>query len=69
MQILKPAHVGDAVIPAAKVKEKQFSLSGEKILDPELVQRSRIALLGLKRSLICSAIVLLVLITVYFILR
>ena len=68
-EVFKPTNVDNAVMPATKIKERRFSHSGEKMIDTELVQRSRVALLGLKRSLICGSIVLVILFIVYFLMK
>jgi hypothetical protein len=68
-EVLKPLHVDNAAMPAIKIKEKRFPPPDQKKMDSELVQRSRIALLGLKRSLACGVIVFVIMTIVYFMLR
>jgi hypothetical protein len=55
--------------PIVDNEKKPTTAYKNETVDPGLVQRYRVAVLGIKRSLICGAIVMAGLITLYLILK
>lgn len=67
--MLEPAYAGDVTATQTKLTKKQVSIHDTAVDDPDLARRCRVAVMGIKRSLLCGTITLAVLIVLYFFFR